>query len=496
MRMNGTLAWLAALGSASGLSACMLLADFSGYQDTGPDAGPGADAGPDSMPTSEPDSGPDAARPPPLSYQLGGAFRDTVLGMDLDADGNVYLLVVFKGQMNVRGEVYKVNADEQGLVMVKLDPSGLAIWSKIVAITTDLIEFNADLRVKKSPIIVGSFGRVVDVGHGLTTSLGIRDLFVAMLSPDDGAFLWGKTFGAPGAKVAAMGVDVGESGRVGVTGYFTSAPVDLGNNCVMTTNDATETPFAAVYDAQGGCVWARAFGGVGDAFGNRIAVDSADALIFTGRFKGAIDLGGSLGMLTAKSVDSIADGYLVKLDAAGEPAFGKLLAPMGTVRLSAVGQDILLAGTVADKLWFDPSPAFGGGTDMLVARLDPQGTPTWSRLLGGAGDDSVALAIDPLGRLVLAGSIQGQVNVGSTALSSAGGSDAFIGALDGSGEPLPGAKRFGDAADQAIDFVRVDVDGSRLVAGHFQGTIDLGTGPLTSRGDADVFVARLPPASP
>jgi hypothetical protein len=224
-------------------------------------------------------------------------------------------------------------------------------------------------------------------------------------------------------------------------------------------------------------------------------VDSADAVIFSGRFKGSIDLGGSAGTLAAKSVEPLADGYLIKLDAAGSPVFGELLAPMATVRIHAIDEDVLLAGTLTGKLWYDPGPTVAGGADMMIARFGPGGAPAWSQLFGSAGEDSVALAIDPRGGSVIAGSIQGQVTIGSELLANAGGSDAFVGALDAAGKPLTGAKRFGDAADQVIDVVRVDRDNSPIVAGHFQGTIDLGTGPLTSRGESDIFVARLAPVS-
>jgi len=56
------------------------------------------------------------------------------------------------------------------------------------------------------------------------------------------------------------------------------------------------------------------------------------------------------------------------------------------------------------------------------------------------------------------------------------------------------SKIYGDVSAQRVSAVAVDSDGSIYVGGGFEGTIDLGGGPLVSGGGEDVFIAKLDPA--
>jgi hypothetical protein len=83
--------------------------------------------------------------------------------------------------------------------------------------------------------------------------------------------------------------------------------------------------------------------------------------------------------------------------------------------------------------------------------------------------------------------------------SDAGG-NVGVGGSSAAPAPLvcPGAahwmKRYGDAEDQVGLGVAADAEGNIAIAGTFQGTIDLGGGPLAAPGGAyGVYVARLDP---
>jgi|HubBroStandDraft_6_1064221.scaffolds.fasta_scaffold4826061_1 hypothetical protein len=81
-------------------------------------------------------------------------------------------------------------------------------------------------------------------------------------------------------------------------------------------------------------------------------------------------------------------------------------------------------------------------------------------------------------------------------MQSAGGNDVFLAKFDPDGKPLWG-ERFGDSMDQEGMAVATTVDGSVydiVIVGNFDGSIDLGKGPLTSQGGSDFFVAKLGPS--
>lgn len=56
------------------------------------------------------------------------------------------------------------------------------------------------------------------------------------------------------------------------------------------------------------------------------------------------------------------------------------------------------------------------------------------------------------------------------------------------------ASRFGDAEADGGAAIGLDAAGNAYVAGAFQGTIDLGGGPLTSAGESDIFLAKFDPS--
>lgn len=75
---------------------------------------------------------------------------------------------------------------------------------------------------------------------------------------------------------------------------------------------------------------------------------------------------------------------------------------------------------------------------------------------------------------------------GSTTTNTGGGGAAPM------VETLPtcGTKVWGDGADQAVRAIASDANGT-FIAGEFQGTLDLGDGPMTAGASGSTFVARL-----
>jgi hypothetical protein len=121
------------------------------------------------------------------------------------------------------------------------------------------------------------------------------------------------------------------------------------------------------------------------------------------------------------------------------------------------------------------------------------GGPLWSGTIHGPGTQrGLRVAAAPDGELVVAGLLAGEASTGVRTLTSAGGSDVFVVRYSADGNPVA-AERWGDAADQVVTGVVVDDGGNVILVGHFMGEIDFGDGPLTSAGGFDVFVAKLDP---
>jgi hypothetical protein len=97
-----------------------------------------------------------------------------------------------------------------------------------------------------------------------------------------------------------------------------------------------------------------------------------------------------------------------------------------------------------------------------------------------------------VGNVLVAGRFEGTIDFGGGPLASLGVGDVFVAKLDTDGGHL-WSKRFGNASDEAAAGVATDSAGNVLVAGHFDGAIDFGGGPLNNAGGGDVFVVKLAP---
>jgi hypothetical protein len=129
--------------------------------------------------------------------------------------------------------------------------------------------------------------------------------------------------------------------------------------------------------------------------------------------------------------------------------------------------------------------------DGFVAKLDRDGVPIWSRVLGGSGSDIAHdVAVDDDGNVYVAGTFASPtIDLGGGPLRCAGVHDFFLLKLDAEGRHV-WSKRIGDREDQFLLQLEVD-EGGLVVSGHFRGAVNFGGRTFTSYPDKAIFVARL-----
>lgn len=242
-------------------------------------------------------------------------------------------------------------------------------------------------------------------------------------APECGAALWAKVAGDAGFQYGRV-VATDADGNVIVVGGF-DGTLEVGKIKLVSAGD--EDAFVAKFDPDGVLLWARRFGAASLDTGLGVAVAPNGDIVVTGSFQGAVDFGN--GSLTSAGLSDI---FLL--------------------RLAAVG-----------------------------------GATVWSRRFGDATSQSTdAVAVDPVGNVILAGGYVGTVDFGLGPLASAGSNDAFVAKYNPAGVAL-WVKRFGDAGSQVISDVQTDMAGNIFVAGTNSSVIDLGGGQLT----ADIYLAKL-----
>ena len=212
-------------------------------------------------------------------------------------------------------------------------------------------------------------------------------------------------------------------------------------------------------------------------FGSQVAVDDQDGVYVAGTFSGTLGAGESALSTTGT------EAFLVKLDSDGNIVYARALgeAADGAVESLAVdsGHHVAISG-----------PGLG------TVKLDENGDVLWQKAFSGK------LRFDSAQNLLLSGELVGTLDFGAGTLTSRGGSDILLLKLAPDGTPLF-ARSFGDAgALQRAEAIAVDAEDNVVIAGTFDGRIDFGVGaleltPAQCSADAwcvtDGFVAKLDP---
>jgi hypothetical protein len=314
------------------------------------------------------------------------------------------------------------------------------------------------------------------------------DIFVAEYSAS-GGYLWSRAIGSDSDE-AGKGIATDPFGNVLVTGYQGSFSVDYGggNQFVQAGTDI----FVAKYSSAGSWAWSRTVGGYGNDQGNAITADDAGNVFATGYIGVstlAVNFGGG-GLSSA----GYADVFLVKYSSTGAHVWSQRFGSTGNDVGVAIDTDS--AGNVYVAGTFEGAVNFGGGSltsaglrDIFVAKYSATGAHVWSKRFGSSGDDVVyGLAVNGAGDVAFSGKFQGSVSFGGTALTSAGGDDAFLVKLTSAGAHS-WSKRFGSTSQDIATGVAVDGSDNIVVSGYFAGAVDFGGGALTSLG-TDVFAAK------
>jgi hypothetical protein len=293
--------------------------------------------------------------------------------------------------------------------------------------------------------------------------------------------LWAKGFGSNTADYPSR-VAVDPGGDVLIVDTVQGGTVDFGGGPLG--------PGIAIarLDANGAHKWSK----IASAYNvTDVAIDAGGNLLLTGMVLGTANLG--CGPLTSAGSYDV---WVAKLAPDGTCLWSKNWGgsgweqPVG-VAVDAAG-DVYVTGTFEASFKVGPSTLTSAGLqDVFVAKLDPSGNPLWAQGFGTANLDFVTyLAVDPAGDVVLTGRFASSIGFGGAPLVSSGGFDVYLAKLGPNGAPL-WSKRFGDASDQWGESVAFDATGNLIVSAMFQGTIDMGGGPLASAGGWDIVIAEL-----
>lgn len=243
--------------------------------------------------------------------------------------------------------------------------------------------------------------------------------------------------------------------------------------------------------------------------------DNGGNIYTAGYIEGPADLDPGTGMQIGGG--SVADIFIQKLDPNKNLIWAKTIT--GPLNQYAYGLcldgagNILLTGGFSGIADFDPGAGTytmsspGGGTDIFVLKLDPNGNFIWAKKMGssgGANQNGFAITNDASNNVLVTGSFDGTMDFdpgsGIFNMTSAGQVDIFVLKLNSSGAFL-WAKSMGSFYDDHGYSIKTDPAGNVITTGRFMMQTDFDPGPSgfplgigTPNTDINMFIQKLDPS--
>jgi FlgD Ig-like domain len=345
---------------------------------------------------------------------FGGSSLDAGAAVVLDASGNICLLANIGGSMNFGGGTVNGN-----IALVKFDGNGNHIWSYGYYAGTSATPTRMAIDASGNLIICGAYAGTGNFGGADAIANGPDGFIVKYNSA--GTFQWQQIVTGNGQQVS-YGLATDAASNIYSIGYFGTEVTFQGFSPMAATGGIDV--YIAKLNSAGTYQWTQKRGGTGDDIGIAIAADASGNVTVSGGFHDTVNFGGS-SLISAGGFD----GFLARYNTSGIHQWSLrwgTAAEIETGYYLAVNSSnkVFLAG--ASEADLNGTPGFGQ-PDVLVAKFSSTGALTWSRLVGGSGDDrGFALGLDVGDNVVVGGNFQGAADFGGGNRVSHGQGDLFL----------------------------------------------------------------------
>jgi hypothetical protein len=393
------------------------------------------------------------------AFRTGGTAAELPHSVVLDGSDNIYLAGYFSNTTDFDpgpGVASRTSAGWRDVYVAKYTSSGTFSWVTTFGSVTNDEAFDLKLDSSRNVYVTGMFEGTINAGGNNLTSAGGQDIFLAKFD-NNGNHVWSYAMGGTGNDIGyALRADTLDN--VWVTGAFSGANVNFGAAGAATNLSSAggQDIFLAKYTSGGTNVVANRMGGIlnDNPVPGGLIVDLSNEVYITGSFRGIADFDPGTGTSNLIS-NGNADIFLAKYGTNGAlvRAFGFGGTGLdGGHRLLVDGSNNLyvtgwLVGTNNTLVDFDPSvtlhqvtPLGTNAFNIFVASYTESGGYRWADVYGdtlsGTNNQSIGsgLALTSDGKLLVGGRFYGTTDfdpgAGTQTLTSAGGSDIFVAALD------------------------------------------------------------------
>lgn len=434
-----------------------------------------------------------------FAIRVGGPKDDTAKALAVDGDGNTIVAGHFEGTMDldpgpgVRNVTVPLLTD---LFLAKYSPSGQLLWG--TSFGSPSSDSLADVAVDAAGniAITGSTSEAIDFGGGPRPGGRFGgNSFVASFGPD-GTHRWSFELGDAGPS-GGLSVGFDQAGNLMAGGFFTGV-VDFDPGPGERLLGGGITGYVAKYDSSGALVWVAPGMGNGPI---GMDVGPSGEVVVTGRFRGSLDFDPGPGVTTLTAASFLDDAFMAKLDSAGALVWARRIGAFPNesaddVAVAANG-DAFITGFFSGTVDLDPGPGtvLRTGARYLL-KLSAAGDFVWVDVLDAGVQ---RLDLDASGNVVATGTFGGTADfdpgAGDTSLTARGDFDVPVASYSGvTGDLLWARAIGGPGADGAAGIV-VTPDGTIRLAGVDQAGSDFDPGPdvydRPGFGLDDVFLVEL-----
>nr|NQU91428.1 T9SS type A sorting domain-containing protein [Bacteroidota bacterium] len=234
--------------------------------------------------------------------------------------------------------------------------------------------------------------------------------------------------------------------------------------------------------------WITQAGGNSDDIGNSIACDE-NYVYNTGIFTDTCLIGDTV-LISHGSFDT----YISKYDKEGNFIWVRQFGGSGSdrsIKITYHNGHVYTTGFFSDTVSIGNNTLYCHGVyDMFLIDFDTNGELNWIRQVGGSGrDQGYALTTDTYNNIYLSGIFQDTLSIDGMTLFSKGEYDIFIAKLDDTGNTKWINQAGGTGEDIGMSLSRDNSDNIYLT-GSFEDTATFGDTTITSLGYQDIFIAK------
>jgi len=464
---------------------------------------------------------------------LGGNHYEYGQGIAVDFSGNAYVTgsgsstdfpatpgaLPFQSTGNVDAFVARVNQKGDTLLFLAYLGGSGSDYSRGIALDSEGNAYLAGSTYSDNfPATANAYQRTQGGGRcGRQDRNACSDAFIAKLNFDGNSLLYSTYLGGD-AEDNAFALAVEASGIITVAGTasaraVTSRPFPVTPGAYQTSVRGELDAFIARFSANGlSLVYSTFLGGTGSDYPFALATDAASNSYVTGMTTSS-DLPVTPGAIQSTHGGPVGqpgggqDAFVAKLNSSGT---GLVYATYLGGGSEDTGQSIAVdslgntyvGGSTASRNFLVSSGAFQrqllGTGDGFLSKLNPGGTGlVFSTLLGGSDFDRIgAVALEPSGRIVVAGSSGSADFPLQTAPFGQYPGGSFVALMSGAGDRLVSSISLGGWWEQSSDALAVDASGHAYVAGRtlsedFPTVYPFQPSPGQNIQFGDAFIAKI-----